>query len=223
MAKQFLSVAAIGGPPVVTQIVPRVSTSLATGLAPSRKRRAQSKLFAPYIVYPPPPPQGDQAILRLLLAYSRRGRPRSRLSPHHFVVYPTRPRLVARINLVAVPTRVVRIRRQSRWLLRKPVVVRVSQAGVTRIKLVAVVTRVAPIRRPPRSLLRKPVVVRVFYARPLMVRYVRTPRNATRTMAGVRAPIFVRVPAMGSVQVWLVQRRPPLTRSFLRRPVVVNP
>ena len=71
----------------------------------------------------------------------------------------------------------------------------------------------------------KPTIVPVVFApfRGIVVQYVRTPRNATRTMAGVRAPVFIGAGVyFRPILVKLAPSRRPQTVSKLRPPAVVT-
>lgn len=74
--KQHLSVSAIPGPPVVTTIVPRTRTSLATGVRPSWNRRTMVLLENPFNDYPPPvpptPPAKSTLTIVLIAVQERR-------------------------------------------------------------------------------------------------------------------------------------------------------
>jgi len=106
--------------------------ALASGLAPSRKRRAEWRLFPPYIVYPPPPtqPPVKTTTETTLVPSTRKARlAHSRLAPPRVVTIPTPAepvKTVLTVRTVAVQTRIERVRRPALFVLQRVVVVNIQ-------------------------------------------------------------------------------------------------
>ena len=224
------------GPAVVTQ--PTIASPIAVKLAaPARQgRAAHGFLGRPVVVFDTIRFFGPSTHL----AYSRRGVPKSRLQP---------PVTAVAAQIYYGPqVHLVRIRpRRTVAVLRPPVIpplarpVDVTLARIrpprTRSRLAApqVVFLAVEIYGPAVGLAYsrrgvakpqlKPTIVPVVFApfRGIVVQYVRTPRNATRTMAGVRAPVFIGAGIyFRPILVKLAPSRRPQAVSKLRPPTVVT-
>jgi hypothetical protein len=145
----------------------------------------------------------DLGYVRTHLAYSRRGRPESRLAP---------PAVVAPVLARAIDVTLVRIRPvRTNYVLRRPAdLVDRDDLGFVRVHL-------APsFRGEPKSALRPPTVVAPVLARAIVVHLAPSFRGVPKSRLeppAVVAPVLAR-----PIEVVLARIRPVRTNSVLRRP-----
>lgn len=174
----------------------------------------------------PPPPVVTVLVVQTVIAIAsgiapnRRSRSKWKLNAP--VVVAPRPVVLRDIYVTLAP----KGRRKTKpSVLRPPIVVTVTAAGLARDILVTLAPRARRKTKP--SVLSPPIVVEAAAIPPrgLLVKHAPSHRISRRTMAGIRAPQFVLIPtwARDIVVVFAPQRRStPQARSRLQPPVVLD-